>query len=218
MLRKILLLLLFILIAVIIILGIYSLLDNVFGSKFIQISKNDNTNYLVIPSITSVYNQACSKWSVFPFDLCKLSLLDSSSGSFFLNCPKGQIVVNTPGLYEISFSISGFININIPETNPELNTTDDPDTAVDYNIEWSIDIDNAGSDPCRPCRSNTQVIIPAFSNNRTTGPENLNTFNKIVNITSVPAFLGVNYRLLERNAMTVHDYHIDNFVFYIKKV
>lgn len=206
-LKKFLFVILFIILIACLLLAVYLIYDSYFKPKFLQISKSSNFKYFVIPVINSSLDE--DKWNNFVFNKYPLHYLTNHPYTFSVDKQGGHIIFsNSPGFYEIKFCISGFKHISNLEDDGYYDTNI-IDTSIDYTIEWSIyDV----------TYQKEITIIPAYSNNRTMGPENVNSFSKIVEITSVPTILGIRYRSLEESSIIITDYRVNNFNFSVKKI
>lgn len=193
------------------ILSFYLVYDKYFRASTIQLS-NPTNSVFQIPEI-----KASDGWIDFSKNRYKgyIEVLNTSFSKYSIDTNNNIIINEGPGLYTVNFSISGFKSLisiedsdtydtNFPNTNPYC-----CNTAVDYTVEWRI----------VNCTNNTVLcVIPAFSNNRTLGPENVNHFSKIICIEDTPAILKLQFRCNEEPEITVTNYVINNFVFSLTRI
>ena len=126
-----------------------------------------------------------------------------------------SIVVFYPGMYKVNFCLSAHIDI-VTYFKKLINTGQQANidlingfNRVDYTIEWRIIL----KEQCESIFGD--ISFPAFSNNRTDGPENANSLSKFICIRR-PTTIQVQYRNPEE--LDAFDYRINFLNLTVEKI
>ena len=163
--------------------------------------------YVFVPSIVQVNAEGYILPSIKPMSgwiqleniaFTPKNCINTDSRAFEIDC-NNIIKIKECGIYNFTFTVSGFIHLDLP-INGILQTNTEDDTPVDFTVEWKVD-ELSGSSAFKTSKSSgssatvlSGLTTPAYSNNRTDGVEGVNTLSKMLSIDRVPVFYGICYR------------------------